>query len=354
MQLRRLLTLSWATGVALLAGAAPAIGEPTVVAPDVGLATVSALGDRVVWSEPVGDGRYRLVTAVGGGPPLPVPGVRTRPGPFDVDLGTTTADEVVAVFSRCAHQRVRRDPGATPYPRLDTARGCRLRQYRFDTAEEQALMKPRAGTSMYLPTRWGRRVAYVRRDERKPRSARGALRLVVTDLVTGRTSIRPGGRAGYFLTPDDALADPQNPGGPGPVTLDLRRRTLATTWASQPLACRGADRLPPLRTQILVDDLRGDHARTIASACASFLGSGSVLGAAVLPGGDVLYGRNDQGPTDPQSYGRVWRWSSVDGKARRASEDVVALITSVAATADRLYAVSAPGWELFEMAWAPG
>ena len=227
-----------AASAALLAAPAAAAPPPTV--PGLGTPTpVAALGGRVVWSEPDGAGRYRLVQRVGAGPVTPLP-VASRGVPFDVDLGPTDGDRVLAVYSRCA-----REPdwsGTSGVPPYHLGRGCDVYRLDLATGEETRYSKASAGDgSEYWPTYWKGRIGFARAYDSKP----ALPYLYVKDVSSARPSQRmPGGSRG---------TGPRS----SPMHLELYGSRLGFSW----WYVRGEGSVHELR----VDTVGGGHTRLDSS-----------------------------------------------------------------------------------------
>lgn len=303
-----------------------------VIAQGAGPVTVTALRDRVVWSERAGGRphRYRLMQSVAGGPARPVAGVPLRRGPFDVDLGVDRSGGILATYSRCARVHPS-TPGLTvPLPRLDTAQGCQIVEFRFGRRGERLLLANRSHRSLYRPSRWGRLLAYAQRDWRWPTGSRRAVRIFVRDLGSGKTWRFRG-------TPPHRIRN-WTRGGPGALAIDLRDDRLAYGWAEQALSCPAPLRAPlvPTWTEIWTAPARGGTPVRIDRLCDTPDVLQSVLGTAVLANGDILYGRNAL-PASGGALGALLR-AEPDGTAATTVSAPIPFITSVAAGGGGLYA----------------
>src|SRR4051812_28751827 len=90
------------TGLLLVAAAVTgAVAQAsTVLSTESAPTRVAAFRGTVMWSQlDSATGQYRLVQSVDGGAPTDV-GVRERPTPFDVDLGTNRSGNIYAVYTR--------------------------------------------------------------------------------------------------------------------------------------------------------------------------------------------------------------------------------------------------------------
>lgn len=94
------------------------------------------------------------------------PTVAARRVPFDVDLGPGANGGVVAMYSRC-RQEPTLSSFLVPLPDHATGRGCDLYQYNPGLQRERRLaLKGSPEASEFLPTIWGRWVAFARVYER--------------------------------------------------------------------------------------------------------------------------------------------------------------------------------------------
>jgi hypothetical protein len=195
---------------------------------------VSSYGDAQAWSRLAPTPGFELVLRVG--TTITVAPIQLRGVPFDVDLGHDGNGRLTAVYSRCKREP---DYGAGGIPTAN-GEGCRLFALDVLAGSERRLRRPARGSSEFLPTISGRRVAFARTS--------GGRRLPRIYLSQpGRRLLRlPGGRRGV----GSAMA----------TRLDLARGRLAIGW--QRLAKRGADPGevgpgPNLVTSVLVDSVRG-------------------------------------------------------------------------------------------------
>ncbi len=197
---------------------------------------VDSFGGWAAWSafeEGVG---YRLVLRGPGGE-IAAASVKPRAVPFDVDLGPSEDDGVVAAYSRCAQEPD--EYGAGGVLLRTTGRGCDI--FRLDVLGGGETKLKGASTdqaSEYLPSIWEDSVAFARVYEQR-KGRRGDLPyLYVRPLDGGRSDRQPGGRRG-----DDGL--------PGPTGLDLYGRRMSFSWE-----WRAGDRL---RSELRLDTVGGDH-----------------------------------------------------------------------------------------------
>ncbi|MBW3665932.1 MAG: PQQ-dependent sugar dehydrogenase, partial [Actinobacteria bacterium] len=198
---------------------------------------VDAFGGWAAWSAFVEGAGYRLVLRGPDGAPAAAP-IPPRAVPFDVDLGPSEEDGVVAAYSRCSQEPDAYGTGGVLL--RTTGRGCDI--FRLDLATGQENRLEGASTnesSEFLPSIWRDKVAFARVFESRA-GRRGDLPyLYVRPLAGGRSERQPGGSRG-----DDGL--------PGPTGLDLYGRRMSFTWE-----WRDGDRL---RSELRLDTLGGDHA----------------------------------------------------------------------------------------------
>jgi hypothetical protein len=172
---------------------------------------------------------YRLTLRRPDGTLVPA-SVPPRQVPFDVDLGPGPSGRLLAVYSRCATEpRLERD--GMPIP--GGGRGCDI--YRYDVGLEREARVPTAGRaegSEFLPSVWGTRLAFARRD--------GETTLQLGRLTGGRTVRVAGGLDGDL----------------GPRALDLSKQRIA-------FVCEHRRRGGALRSEVR---LAGPTERVLARA----------------------------------------------------------------------------------------
>jgi len=197
---------------------------------------VDSFGGWAAWStfeEGVG---YRLVLRGPGGE-IGAASVEPRAVPFDVDLGPSEDDGVVAAYSRCEQEPD--EYGAGGVLLRTTGRGCDI--FRLDVLGGEETKLEGASTdqsSEYLPSIWKDGVAFARVYEQRD-GRRGDLPYLYVRPVDGGDSDRqPGGSRG-----DDGL--------PGPTGLDLYGRRMSFSWE-----WREGDRL---RSELRLDTVGGEH-----------------------------------------------------------------------------------------------
>jgi hypothetical protein len=204
--MRRLLAILFVPLMLVASTSASASAAPTAapLAPVAGDAPIAAYGGYVVWSEKGADGLWRLVVFHDGAK-WTLSSVAPRAVPFDVDAGPGALNRPEATFSRCddeaAHLR------------------CRLRVASLPGGGEAGLPVPhRNGFDDTLPSLWGYRVAFQRRE----RGARVA-QLYLYDFTTRHLRRL---RHGFV---------PAVPRATGTATaIDLVRGVVAFGWASEP------------------------------------------------------------------------------------------------------------------------
>jgi hypothetical protein len=218
-----------ATAVALLALAAPALGEvrtlaevhtPSPERPP----TLDAFAGRVVWSDyDVAIRRWRLMEHNGGVTrALPV---EPRRSPFDVDLGPDGRGGVVAAYSRCA--RGLRFHYPTPQNQRGARHGCDVYSFSFATDRETPVARVNSRADEYWPSVWGDRIAFVRgRPGRLDPDRTATPYLYLGNRRLRRPSpvitIRHSGPEGRTIERRRLSAMIEG--------LDLRRRTVAFAW----------------------------------------------------------------------------------------------------------------------------
>jgi hypothetical protein len=216
------------TMVSFLGVTQSASGDVPIAAVEGG--TISAYGGRLVWSTyDAALGSYRLTARVGGvirHPPVP-----PRTVPFDVDLGPGPQGETVAVYSRCAREPAEPGlgPGGTDY---NLGTDCDVYAYDFGTDREAKLSSAvnSSAASEYLPTIWGRRVAFVRTS---PTRSGWPLRpRLYVSALSGRSELKrlPGGTRGLIHVGVVRRFSFRS----GPSKLDLRGRRLVFGWTYFP------------------------------------------------------------------------------------------------------------------------
>jgi hypothetical protein len=275
----------------VLAGSAGA--QERVVA-HLGAATpIAAYQDVVAWSaRDAATGRWSLVTSRG---PVPVP---SRGAPFDVDLGPGTADEVVAVYSRCE----RETGGLGVYATLvEPWRGCDLYRATLDGREQRIAAASSPTADETWPSIWKGRIAFARRYDRK----RAYPYLYVND--GGRSARVPGGQRNACGT-SGRCTDPRRS---RPTGLELYGRRLGFSWAYQGIAETPA-------FDVRVHDVDGD-ARTVVDR---FPGGGLTGVTPSWPGfqgGSVFWSRQCFGDPGGCAGGRDGLFSAryLDPRARR-------------------------------------
>ena len=297
-----------ATAVALLALAAPALGEVRTLAevhtPDRGGRTAFPVIDAhdvdIAWSDyDASIDAWRLMANVAG-VTRSVP-VAPRATPFDVDLGPDGRGGLVAVYSRCA-RGLRRD---FPTPQVLRAGryGCDLYSYSFTTGRERKVAGANSRADEYWPSVWGGRIAFVRayRSRRDPdRTATPYLYLQSLGGGSGRLrrpspviTIRESGPFGRRTVHRRLSAMIEG--------LDLRGRTVAYAWTR--IADFGSDSF------IYLSDARGGLRPAVKRGATTGGGASEhvrAIGApALTPGGMVQWlFRNSGAPEYFAAFGR--------------------------------------------------
>jgi hypothetical protein len=259
-----------AAALLAVSAAAPAWGAQ-VLGREAFPTQVTAFHGHVVWSSYVGHGRRYALKEWFRGRTRTLP-VARRLIPFDVDLGPGPHGAVTAVYSRC-----RSDGGGNligsegqfgSYP--DTA-GCDLYRYRLSASAEQRLhVRGEKAASEYLPSIWGRRIAFARVWEHR-KGRQGVYPYLYSSSVTGREAPRrlPGGTRGPY--PNSSIdSHPTYEGGPGPIGLDLRGSRLAFAWNAQVTRCRSEDDgdFPLLLSEMWLLDIGRTAPRRVDHGCA--------------------------------------------------------------------------------------
>jgi hypothetical protein len=192
--------------------------------------TISAYGGRLVWStyDPAVSA-YRLTARDGG--VITYPSIAPRSVPFDVDLGPGSQGETLAVYSRCAREPAEPGlgPGGTDY---NLGTDCDVYAYDFGTHREAKLSSAvnSSAASEYLPTIWGRRVAFVRTY---PTRSGWPLRpRLYVSAFSGRSKLKrlPGGTRGLIHVGVVRRFHFRS----GPSKLDLRNQRLVFGWTYFP------------------------------------------------------------------------------------------------------------------------
>lgn len=135
--------------IAFVALAAPAAAD-TVVAADPAAQNVTAYGSTAAWSRKAADGRHRLVVRTRG--VSSEANVASSPNPFDPDLGPTSDNGRIVVYSRCAAR--------------SATRGCDVYAYNVATRVERRLASVSgARTSESAPSYFKGSIAFARRGK---------------------------------------------------------------------------------------------------------------------------------------------------------------------------------------------
>ena len=157
---RALLAAGCVLAVAVVATApAGAASELTSIGPPTPFAVYKG---TVVWSARENSGSYQLLMRKGDDDVRRLP-VRTRPIPFDVDIGPTSSGGILAVYSRCDI-----DQAWDEHQMPDYRSGKRCDIYKLDlaTGKEERFTKINSSDgSEYWPSYWKGTVAFARAYE---------------------------------------------------------------------------------------------------------------------------------------------------------------------------------------------
>lgn len=248
---------------------------------------IAAFNGRLVWSRAVATAcdpeptcrRYGLITRYEGRTSRLR--VRTRQVPFDIDLGPGPDGQTVAVYSRC-----REEPllvGENDLPLYASGGGCDLFLYDFRRRSERRLNIARPRVSEVLPAIWRRQVAFVARDDRtRSRGNPAVSRILLGRLDDG--PLRVVHRANDVAQP----RSPSRASGRGPIGLDLRGSTVATSWQVDVDRCstESAGGYASLMRSVLRLDL-GALSRVVEAACTA--GGETYFADPVLRRGELYY-----------------------------------------------------------------
>lgn len=221
MRIFRIAGLMLASLISSIAFSATASAD-NVISADPTAQNVTAYGSTAAWSRKAPDGTYRLVVRTGG--VTSDANAAASPNPFDPDLGPSSENERIVVYSRCATG--------------SATRGCDVYAYNVATRTERKVRAiSGARTSESAPSYFKGNIAFARRGN---------------------------GRDGLYLY------------RPGRGTKRISSRTPAETDIA---ATRVASLYQPSQSQTFVrlSNYRGDEQRTIARATLSGDGSGERL-----------------------------------------------------------------------------
>lgn len=237
--------------LALLALAPAAPAQEQVLARIDVPTPIAAHDGRLAYSVRDGAGGFALVSRAGG-LTARVP-VRSRPVPFDVDLGPDASGATIAVYSRCATDAPFVTTGSVAY---DDGRGCDIYAFDFRLGRERRLLAASSPTaSEFWPSVWRGRIAFGRTYDHK----RDYPYLYVKDLDSRRPSERqPGGqREECFRDPRTRRVSCSDDRRSAPSALELYGSRLGFAWSYQGNA---EGRSYELR----LDTLGGGHRRVAA------------------------------------------------------------------------------------------
>ena len=255
-----------AVSTALLSLTLAAIAQAEVIASEQAPTPISVFGATALWSSyvPKSDS-YRLrLYANGMGRTLPV---RSRPVPFDADLGRDARGRTVAVYSRCRTESASGVAQGIPRSR-DNARGCDIYELVLASGKERKIEAVSSSTaSEFLPTIDGDRIAFARRYEHRSGTAGRIATLKLFNLKTRRGRNLPGGTRGSYANLG-SKSEPILIGGPGPGALDLSGKRLAVGWEYINGSCPD-DELDGLvqSSEIWLVTTAGEQTQLVAGIC---------------------------------------------------------------------------------------
>lgn len=197
--------------------------------------------------------------------------------PFDADLGTDTRGRLVVLYSRCAreHRFLREETGL---PGWDLGSGCRIYEYSFASQRERRIRSVGAARSSFLPSRSGQRIAFASREGRH-------VRLRVVDVQTKRIVALRGGTTSTVAANEDPTFT-----GPGPVTVDLRGRSVLFSWGTYMDRCPFETdvRDAPFASEVWLQALTG-ASRRIARGCTTSSDLSYAVSAPTRSGAGFLF-----------------------------------------------------------------
>lgn len=289
---------------------------------------VAAYGGWVVWSRyDEAQNMWRLVGREPGSASVRRLPVAARAFPFDVDLGPDVSGDPAAVYSRCRHEYMMIGPFSGAYRR---SRGCRIVKLDLTTGRESSLYR-RRGASLYLPTLWRGRLAYVVRGGRYD-----ALHLELRVQHHRRTTTTKLGAA-----PAPRTEIPEA----GPTRLDLYGKTLVFAWESTRARYRCPGNLTPeddgLVTRVFLQRNR-QHRELLDKGCVDSADPGAVAiaNAPTISEGFVTWYRFIRTPNPADSGHRLQRRSL--RTAKTISVPLVAAYVSLTADGRTIYAEASP------------
>jgi hypothetical protein len=217
---------------ALAATAFAGVAEAdTTIAHIVRPSLVTALNGTVVWSAyDSADQRYHLMAFRSGqATALPVPSADSV---FDADLGIDAAGKLIVSYSRCRQPREK-----LPFIMAPATADCDLYRYRFgDPGEQKLTAFSRAGTSEFLPSIWGNRIAFAR--TKTGAGGRSCVTAVwLGDIATGRQRRLATGNLGNYKSASPCHLRTT------PTSIDVRGRDIAFAWYFAPYGCDDGSQL---------------------------------------------------------------------------------------------------------------
>jgi hypothetical protein len=221
-----------AIAAALAATAFTGVAEAdTTIAHIVRPSLVNALNGTVVWSAyDNGDQAYHLMSLSSGQvTALPVPPADSV---FDADLGIDAAGKLIVAYSRCGQPREK-----LPFIMAPATADCDLYRYRFgDPGEQKLAAFSRAGTSEFLPSIWGNRIAFAR-----TKTGAGGSSCVTAvwlgDIATGKQRRLATGSLGNYKSASPCHLRTT------PTSIDVRARVIAFSWYFAPYGCDDGSQL---------------------------------------------------------------------------------------------------------------
>jgi hypothetical protein len=231
------------TGCALalplaLASAAGGASEITSIGPPTPFAVYKG---TMVWSARENSGAYQMLMRKGDGDVRRLP-VRTRPIPFDVDVGPTSSGGILAVYSRCDI-----DQAWDQHQMPDYRSGKRCDIYKLDlaTGKEERFTKINSSDgSEYWPSYWKGTVAFARAYEKDPSNPNLYSKVVSSSAPSQQEKIGPRGSRSST-----------------PLHIELYGSRIAFAWASR-------DQSEASAYEIRVDTIGGSSTK-LDSAAAS-------------------------------------------------------------------------------------
>jgi hypothetical protein len=215
----------------LVPGWTPAARADTVLAHLTRATLVNAYNGTVVWSAfDDATQAYRLTAYQNGTvTTLPIP---AGDSVFDADLGPDASGALTVVYSRCQQRRA-----ALPFIAAPTTADCDLYRYRFGAPGEERIDNlSRTGTSEYLPSIWGNRLAFAR-TRTDARGGNCVTSVWLGDLRTGQQRRLATGALGKYRVPPPCHKRTE------PTSIDVRARVIAFSWYYAPRGCDDGSQL---------------------------------------------------------------------------------------------------------------